>query len=200
MSRSIPLLLAALLFVIGSAGFIVVTLGDMSVPTPAPLAAVPPLTRISSDAPLQTAPPQRVEAPAATPTFGSPLEAATEAVQALAASHGVVDALPPPTATPTEAPVQPRPPTVAPPTPTATPTAPLTPSSLPPPASVPSAVGSSGSSGSGTTPTATPTPIPTKTAGAGGGTMSYSGGTGVQGQPNVGGARRQPTQQLPASD
>ena len=195
--------MAAVLFVIGSAGFIVVTLGDMSVPTPVPLAAVPPLTRIVSAAPEATsAVPRQATGSASTLVPLSPTDAVTQAAaQALAASRGSVDVLPPPEPAPTDTPTPAPPtPTATPNTPTPTATASLTPSALPPPASVPSAVGSSGSNTNPVTPTATPTPHPSKTAAPGGGTMSYSGGTGIQGQPNVGGARHQPTQGAPASE
>ena len=180
MSRWIPLLLAAVLFVVGSTGFVVVSLGDMATPASLPLAAVPPLTRLIARVPEAnildhgSALTTGTAAVAATTAAASPSRASraetAAAANVAAASSAKVQELVPPSPTPS---------------PTATP--PLKPSFLP----APNTVAGKGASAT-TTKTSTPaaSPTPDRTPARSSGVMIYSGGSGIQGQPNIGGANQ----------
>ncbi len=181
MSRWIPLLLAAVLFVVGSTGFVVVSLGDMATPASLPLVAVPPLTRLIARVPEAnildrgSALTPGTAAVAATTAAASPSRASraqTAAADVAAASSANVQELAPPS------------PTLS-PSPTPSPTPPLNPSFLP----APNTVGGKGASAA-TTRTSTPaaSPTPERTPARSGGVMIYSGGSGIQGQPNIGSA------------
>lgn len=187
MSRWIPLLLAAVLFVVGSTGFVVVSLGDMATPASPPLAAVPPLTRLVARVPeanvLDRGSPLTTgtSAVAATTAAASPSRASraeTAAADVAAASSATVQELTPPPPTPS-------------PTPTPTPPRPLKPSFLPAPNTV-AGKGASATIVKTSTPAASPTPV--RTPAGNSGVMIYSGGSGIQGQPNIGGAN-QPSNQ-----